>query len=53
MNNINIRKSLIRVLFEEIPKPEQLDLFCELNLILHTTPTEADLYKKVFRSLTA
>jgi hypothetical protein len=53
MDETQLRKSIIRVIFEELPKKDQLDLFCELNCILQTPddPLEVKAFKKVFGGL--
>jgi hypothetical protein len=55
MDKTQVRKSFIRVLFSELPKLEQLDLFCELNCILNSKqePLEVKAFRKVFGGLIA
>ena len=51
MDKIEFRKSIIRVMFEELPKNVQLDLFCELNCIMNAPcdSEEKRLYERIFK----
>jgi hypothetical protein len=55
MDKTQLRKSVVRAIFEELTKADQFDLFCELNVIFQVDPdqTEKTLLKKVFGGLIA